>query len=58
MVRYVQPAHNHLHPKSQVAKAEVLYNFGREDELDRDAVRRLIGSLSVPYRLLGAGAAA
>ncbi len=45
VVRYVQPAHNHLHPKSQVAKAEVLYNFGREDELDRDAVRRLIGSL-------------
>ncbi|MHB8395422.1 MAG: IS1634 family transposase [Candidatus Dormibacteria bacterium] len=45
VVRYVQLAHNHWDPKSQVAKAEVLYNFGREDELDRDAVRRLIRSL-------------
>ena len=24
----------------------VLYNFGREDELDREAIARLVGSLS------------
>jgi hypothetical protein len=44
-VRYVQLAHNHWDPEAKVAKAEVVYNFGREDQLDREAIRRLIHSL-------------
>ncbi len=45
-VRYLQLAHNQWDPKSRCAKAQVLYSFGREDELDREAVRRLVHSLS------------
>ncbi|MGH9071707.1 MAG: IS1634 family transposase [Acidimicrobiales bacterium] len=44
-VRYVQLAHNRWDPRVQASRAEVLYNFGRDDELDRDALRRLIRSL-------------
>ena len=36
------------------SKVRILFNFGREDELDPDAIRRLIGSLS---RALPAGEA-
>src|SRR5665811_1609656 len=45
-VRYLQLAHNEWDPAARRSKVRVLYHFGREDELDRDAIRRLIGSLS------------
>ncbi len=45
-VRYLQLAHNHWDPKAGRSSVQVLYHFGREDQLDRDAVRRLINSLS------------
>jgi len=45
-VRYLQLAHNEWDPVARRSKVRVLYHFGRADELDRDAVRRLIGSLS------------
>ena len=35
---------------SETSRTKVVYNFGRSEDLDRDAVNRLIGSLS---RLLG-----
>jgi len=46
VVRYVQLAHNVRHPESGHAVAQVLHSFGREDQLDRDGLTRLVGSLS------------
>ena len=45
-VRYLQLAQNQWDPASHQAKAKVLYSFGRADQLDHDAIRRLISSLS------------
>jgi transposase len=45
-VRYLSLAHNVWDPGTKRSNVRVLYNLGREDELDRDAIRRLIGSLS------------
>jgi hypothetical protein len=53
-VRYLQLAHNEWDPDKGMSRTKVLHNFGREDELDRDAVRRLVASLS---RLLTPGEA-
>ena len=44
-VGYLQLAHNEWDPVAKQSKVKVIYNFGREDQLDRDAIRRLIGSL-------------
>jgi hypothetical protein len=54
-VRYLQLAHNEWDPQSGVSRTKVLYCFGREDELDRVAVQRLVAALS---RLLDPAAAA
>jgi hypothetical protein len=54
VVRYLQLAHNEWDAGLQRSRTKVLYNFGREDELDREAVGRLVTSLS---RLLEPGAA-
>lgn len=57
-VRYYQLAHN-LRNKRGQAQAQVLYSFGREDELDRDVLRRLVASISrvlEPAEALKAGA--
>jgi Transposase DDE domain len=45
-VRYLQLAHNEWDQDAQRSRTKVLYNFGREDELDKDAVRRLVAALS------------
>jgi Transposase DDE domain len=45
-VAYLQLAHNEWDPVAKQSKVRVIYNFGREDQLDRDAIRRLIGSLA------------
>jgi transposase len=43
-VRYVQLAHNHR--KGKNTQAEVLVQLGREDRLDMEGLRRLVGSIS------------
>jgi hypothetical protein len=53
-VRYLHLAHNEWDPAKGRAVPKILYTFGREDDLDRDAVRRLVASLS---RLLEPGEA-
>src|SRR2546425_10674469 len=53
-VRYLQLAHNEWDAQAGYSKVRVLYNFGREDELDRAAIERLIRSLA---RALEPGAA-
>ncbi|MFG2045617.1 IS1634 family transposase [Dactylosporangium sp. NPDC048998] len=54
VVRYLQLAHNEWDPIAKASKTKVLYSFGREDQLDRDGVRRLVAALS---RLLDPGEA-
>lgn len=46
VVRYLQLAHNQRLPGKAGPQVKVLFNFGREEKVDRDAIRRLIGSLS------------
>ncbi|MCU0271198.1 MAG: IS1634 family transposase [Acidimicrobiales bacterium] len=53
-VRYLQLAHNDWDAAAGQSRVQVIYNFGREDQLDRDAIARLISSLS---RALPAGQA-
>ena len=53
-VGYLQLAHNVWDRESRQSRVRVIHSFGREDELDRDAIVRLIGSLQ---RVLGPGEA-
>lgn len=46
VVRYVQLAHNVRHAESGNPVAEVIHSFGREDQLDRDALGRLVRSIA------------
>jgi Transposase DDE domain len=46
VVRYLQLAHNEWDAKVGMSRTKVLYSFGREDQLDREAVRRLVAALS------------
>lgn len=53
-VRYLQLAHNVWDPVAKRSVVRVLHHLGREDQVDPDAIRRLIRSLS---RVLGPGEA-
>jgi hypothetical protein len=59
-VAYLQLAHNEWDAKAGHSVVRVLYGFGREDQLDRGAIVRLIGSLQralEPDQALAAAAA-
>lgn len=45
-VSYVQLAHNVWDPVKQQSRAQVIHSFGREDQLDREALARLVRSIS------------
>jgi len=45
-VTYLQLAHNERHPKTGVPVAKVIHNFGRADQVDKDALARLVSSIS------------
>src|SRR3954451_2741798 len=45
-VRYLHLAHSEWDPVAGRSVPKILYGFGREDQLDRDAVKRLVGSLA------------
>jgi hypothetical protein len=45
-VEYLQLAQNHWDPVAKRAKTQVLYNFGRAEDLDPAGIERLIASLS------------
>ena len=53
-VRYLQLAHNEWDAATKTSRPKVLYSFGREDNLDRAVIERLVASLC---RLLDPGAA-
>ena len=46
MVQYYQLAHNVRHAKTGSPVAEIIHNFGRADELDRDELVRLCRSIA------------
>ena len=45
-MRYLQLAHNEWDPEAGQSKAKVIHSFGREDQVDRDALARLVRSIS------------
>ncbi|MCA1682101.1 MAG: IS1634 family transposase [Actinobacteria bacterium] len=46
VVRYLQLAHNERHPQTGNSVAKVLHNFGRAEAVDREALARLVSSIS------------
>ncbi|MGH9093122.1 MAG: IS1634 family transposase, partial [Acidimicrobiales bacterium] len=45
-VSYLQLAHNERHPETGSPVAKVIHNFGRADRVDREALARLVSSIS------------
>ena len=45
-VSYLQLAHNERHPQTGSPVARIIHNFGRADQVDREALRRLVASIS------------
>jgi len=45
-VSYLQLAHSERHPVTGVPSAKVIHNFGRAEAVDRDALARLVTSIS------------
>ncbi|MGV1050472.1 MAG: IS1634 family transposase, partial [Solirubrobacterales bacterium] len=59
-VSYLQLAHSERHPVTGTPTAKVIHNFGRADTVDREALARLVGSISrflTPEQAAGAAAA-
>lgn len=50
VAEYAQLAHNYRDPITGRSKGKILYNFGRREAVDEDALRRLIDSIA---RFLG-----
>jgi hypothetical protein len=46
VVRYLQLAHSERNPVTGVPAAKVIHNFGRADAVDKDALARLVRSIS------------
>ena len=46
VVAYLQLAHNERHPVTGSPVAKVIHNFGRAEKVDRDALARLVSSIS------------
>jgi len=46
VLEYVQLAHSHRDPLTRKPSVKILYNLGRADRLDMDALRRLVRSIS------------
>jgi Transposase DDE domain len=59
VVRYLQLAHNERHPETGNSVAKVIHNFGRAEHVDRQALGRLVSSISrflTPEQALAAAA--
>src|SRR5680860_324156 len=46
VVSYLQLAHNERHPDTGSPVAKVIHSFGRAEKVDRDALARLVSSIS------------
>jgi hypothetical protein len=61
VVAYLQLAHNERHPESGNPVAKVIHNFGRAEHVDRQALARLVSSISrflTPEQAVSAAAGA
>jgi hypothetical protein len=61
VVAYLQLAHNERHPETGNPVAKVIHNFGRAEKVDRQALARLVSSISrflTPDQAVGAAAGA
>ena len=58
VIRYLQLAHNEWDSAAGASRTKILHSFGREDELDKDSVKRLVAALSRLLDPAGAVAAA
>ncbi len=45
-VAYLALAHNERDPDTGMPKARIIHNFGRADRVDREALARLVRSIS------------
>jgi hypothetical protein len=57
-VSYLQLAHNERHPRTGTPVAKVIHNFGRADKVDREALARLVRSISRVLHPADAGTSA
>lgn len=46
VARYVQLAHNVWDPKAKRSGPRIIYSFGREEQVDKEALRRLVRSIN------------
>ena len=44
--RYLQLAHNYRDPETGRSKPQILFSFGRLEDVDRDGLERLVGSIA------------
>jgi len=61
VVAYLQLAHNERHPETGNPVAKVIHNFGRAEQVDRQALARLVASISrflTPEQAMSAAAGA
>jgi hypothetical protein len=61
VVAYLQLAHNERHPETGNPVAKVIHNFGRAEQVDRQALARLVSSISrflTPEQAMSAAAGA
>ncbi len=61
VVAYLQLAHNERHPQTGNPIAKVIHNFGRAEQVDRQALARLVSSISrflTPEQAISAAAGA
>ena len=61
VVAYLQLAHNERHPETGNSVARVIHNFGRAEQVDRQALTRLVSSISrflTPEQVMSAAAGA
>ena len=61
VVAYLQLAHNERHPETGNPVAKVIHNFGRAEQVDRQALARLVSSISrflTPEQAMAAAAGA
>jgi len=45
-VKYLQLCHNHWDKDAGYSKTKVIYSFGREDQLDKKVLQRLVDSIN------------
>ncbi len=61
VIAYLQLAHNERHPETGNPVAKVIHNFGRAEQVDRQALARLVSSISrflTPEQAMSAAAGA